>query len=400
MAVHTHTHTHLHFKPNKKNEIGITLIALVITIIVLLILAGVTIVSIKNSGLFNNAKRASKDYNISSEKEKLSIKISNLSIDIQKEEDRQIKLSDLFYWTDSSSKYYDKDITSVTQIDDNNVEVQIDGFKFKVDNKFNITYIGDGEQLIGNNVQTGLISDTEYKINNTTLTFGKIVRVGANGDCTTVRSAFDYLCDNGYKDNGAILLDAGTYDTQDINNGNSYNINPKYNGMTIAIIADEPGKVFMTGGEMGVSENNSNYAIELKFYQMIFTNPVYADGCFHLNIDKVEKEYYNCVFIPPVGGWNGKYSNTSVKLQNCLIVGGQNSDYYNNHPTKGDQINCASTNGLLVNKNGTATTCLTNVTYDSSTYQITSSGWKHTGTGTNPDGTQANIGVYGGKYSW
>ena len=398
MAVHTHTH--LHFKPNKKNEIGITLIALVITIIVLLILAGVTIVSIKNSGLFNNAKRASKDYNISSEKEKLSIKISNLSIDIQKEEGRQIKLSDLFYWTDSSSKYYDRDITSVTQIDDNNVEVQIDGFKFKVDNKFNITYIGDGEQLIGNNIQTGLISDTEYKINNTTLTFEKIVKVGANENCTTIKSAFDYLYDNGYKDNGAILLDAGTYDTQELHTGYSYNINPKYNEMKVSVIADEPGKTFMTGGEMGMTEVNSSYWIGLKFYQIVFINPAYNNGCFHLNMDKIEKEYYNCVFIPPVGGWNGKYSNTSVKLQNCLIVGGQNSDYYNNHPTKGDQINCASTNGLLVNKNGTAITCLTNVTYNSSTYQITSSGWKHAGTGTNPDGTQANIGVYGGKYSW
>ena len=36
------------------------------------------------------------------------------------------------------------------------------------------------------------------------------------------------------------------------------------------------------------------------------------------------------------------------------------------------------------------------------TYQITDneSVWKNVGTGTNPDGTQANLGVYGGEFSW
>ena len=36
------------------------------------------------------------------------------------------------------------------------------------------------------------------------------------------------------------------------------------------------------------------------------------------------------------------------------------------------------------------------------TYEITEDEnvWKNVGTGTNPDGTQANLGVYGGEYSW
>ena len=39
---------------------------------------------------------------------------------------------------------------------------------------------------------------------------------------------------------------------------------------------------------------------------------------------------------------------------------------------------------------------------DSTTYKITDdeSKWKNVGTGTNPDGSQANLGVYGGEYSW
>ena len=39
---------------------------------------------------------------------------------------------------------------------------------------------------------------------------------------------------------------------------------------------------------------------------------------------------------------------------------------------------------------------------DSITYKITDdeSKWKNVGTGMNPDGSQANLGVYGGEYSW
>ena len=39
---------------------------------------------------------------------------------------------------------------------------------------------------------------------------------------------------------------------------------------------------------------------------------------------------------------------------------------------------------------------------DSTTYKITDdeSKWKNVGTGMNPDGSQANLGVYGGEYSW
>ena len=43
-------------RKNEKN--GITLIALVITIIILLILSGITISSLTNTGLFENAKKA------------------------------------------------------------------------------------------------------------------------------------------------------------------------------------------------------------------------------------------------------------------------------------------------------------------------------------------------------
>lgn len=52
-----------------KNTKGITLIALVITIIILLILAGVTIGTLKNSNIFANAEKAANKYNEEAEKE-------------------------------------------------------------------------------------------------------------------------------------------------------------------------------------------------------------------------------------------------------------------------------------------------------------------------------------------
>ena len=162
-----------------------------------------------------------------------------------------------------------------------------------------------------------------------------------------------------------------------------------------------PGSTFLTSGEMGMAQENLDYWIELKFYQIIFTTPVYSDAGtkgFHLNNHSATNEYYNCVFIPPVGGNSNYVKTTAINAYNCTFVGGGNS-FYESAPLNGIAENCASTNTVIDPKNGTKTTCLTNVTVDSN-YNITSEGWKNTGTGTNPDGTQANIGVYGGKYSW
>ena len=44
----------------RKNK-GITLVALVITIVILLILAGISIQAITNTGLFENAKKAAEE---------------------------------------------------------------------------------------------------------------------------------------------------------------------------------------------------------------------------------------------------------------------------------------------------------------------------------------------------
>ena len=47
-------------KKQRKNEVGITLVALIVTIIILLILAGVGITALTQTGLFEKAKEAKK----------------------------------------------------------------------------------------------------------------------------------------------------------------------------------------------------------------------------------------------------------------------------------------------------------------------------------------------------
>ena len=68
-------------KKKIRKEYGITLVALVITIIILLILAGISIQAITNTGLFENAKKAQEQSEISEDME--TIKLENSSYTIE-----------------------------------------------------------------------------------------------------------------------------------------------------------------------------------------------------------------------------------------------------------------------------------------------------------------------------
>lgn len=64
----------------KRREIGITLIALVITIIILLILAGITISSLSNSGLFGKAKEVQKQNAMRKAEEEINLILNEWKI--------------------------------------------------------------------------------------------------------------------------------------------------------------------------------------------------------------------------------------------------------------------------------------------------------------------------------
>ena len=59
-------------KKQRKNEIGITLVALIVTIIILLVLAGISITILNHTGLLKNVKQA-KDTTENAQKEENKI---------------------------------------------------------------------------------------------------------------------------------------------------------------------------------------------------------------------------------------------------------------------------------------------------------------------------------------
>ena len=69
---------------SKKNK-GITLVALVITIVILLILAGISISALTNTGIFQKAKDAQTKSALAEAKEKMTLLLNEWQMDhIQK----------------------------------------------------------------------------------------------------------------------------------------------------------------------------------------------------------------------------------------------------------------------------------------------------------------------------
>ena len=65
----------------EKSNRGITLVALVITIVILLILAGISIQAINNTGLFANAKKAKEKSMEGQLKEEISLAIQSIQVE-------------------------------------------------------------------------------------------------------------------------------------------------------------------------------------------------------------------------------------------------------------------------------------------------------------------------------
>ena len=252
------------------------------------------------------------------------------------------------------------------------------------------------------------LDSKHVKINNTVMEFKQIIYLNSiNGnDLTgdgskdkpfkTVVKGFDFLKAN-CRESGAIVLKDGVYDVSEIFKGTSYNLNARYAGMKISLLAETMGKVQFTNvNEWIVIENSPTQRIKLSLYGIIFANT--GKDYYHLGGDDWVNEFYNCVFAPGYGGADGPYNNCSIKVENSIFIGTPSS-FYNNDPIMGTALNCASTTQYMDPCGGTKTNCLYNVTIDSN-YNITSDGWEHLGEGTNPDGSVAHIGVYGGPFAW
>ena len=136
------------------NNKGITLVALVITIIILLILAGISIQAITNTGLFANAKKAKEKSMEGQLKEEISLAIQS----IQTEEIYKGNSVTLETLAGGQLQKELKDITA--ELADGEINGEYKDYEYTIDDKFNVTINGPvtGVRIKGNaEVQTGYV---------------------------------------------------------------------------------------------------------------------------------------------------------------------------------------------------------------------------------------------------
>ena len=165
------------------NNKGITLVALVITIIILLILAGISIQAITNTGLFANAKKAKEKSMEGQLKEEISLAIQS----IQTEEIYKGNSVTLETLAGGQLEKELKDITA--ELADGEINGEYKDYEYTIDDKFNVTINGPitGVRIKGSaEVQTGYVfegSTIEIKVT-ASITEGKITGIEAPDGAT------------------------------------------------------------------------------------------------------------------------------------------------------------------------------------------------------------------------
>ena len=114
----------------KNKNKGITLIALVITIIILLILAGISISALTNTGIFGKAKDAQTKSALAEAKEKMTLLLNEWQMDHV----TSTKTLETFL----QEKVKDKTIEEYKKLDNGNYEVYINGYVGVIDGEGNI----------------------------------------------------------------------------------------------------------------------------------------------------------------------------------------------------------------------------------------------------------------------
>ena len=139
---------------NEKLNKGITLVALVITIVILLILAGISIQAITNTGLFANAKKAKEKSMEGQLKEEISLAIQS----IQTEEIYKGNSVTLETLAGGQLEKKLKDITA--ELVDGEINGEYKDYEYTIDSNLNVTINGPvtGVRIKGSaEVQTGYV---------------------------------------------------------------------------------------------------------------------------------------------------------------------------------------------------------------------------------------------------
>ena len=165
-------------KENRFKESGITLVALVVTIVILLILAGISIQAITNTGLFENAKLAKEKSMEGQLKEEITLAIQS----IQTEEIYKGNSVTLETLAGGQLERQLKDITA--ELADGEINGEYKDYEYTIDSKLNVTINGPvtGVRIKGSaEVQTGYVFEgntVEIKIT-ASITEGTITGIEA-----------------------------------------------------------------------------------------------------------------------------------------------------------------------------------------------------------------------------
>jgi uncharacterized protein YjdB len=248
------------------------------------------------------------------------------------------------------------------------------------------------------------------KINNETLEFNQVIYVdGTNGNDIIGNGSIG----NPYKsiikaqsvavDGDAIYIKAGVYEERTW--AGIYESKHK-----LTFIGEPNKTIIVSDGTKHTSRDNHAVVFETdcSAYNLIFRYTVgnrstnYSRalvGSGDMNKQQYGK-FYNCVFVAtdkaPAPCYGNKDINVSFYNCSFVIPGNFLNSYIMYGTNKTKWINCA----MNKDKFTTDIYSLGNVEFSLDNYSILSEGWKNTGTGLNPDGTTANIGVYGGVFAW
>ena len=278
-------------------------------------------------------------------------------------------------------------------------------------NEGNITASG-GNGINGGNGGDGSIIVKDINDNTSTLKSTNIYVDEQNGNDETGDGSKDNpymtldkvvesgIIEKNYKCN--IILGNGNYELKE----NLFNLD--YDG-EIKIIGQKQNTILKVNG---IYSNKGGGKIDysVNFYRLIWDGNNYNNNNIINTYTNIS--FYNVSFINIVtDGWTSYFcpdyqGKTQYTLNNCVL--GQNVKAVLR--TTGGTIQLTNCYGGFTSGYSTSdsswnykTNYITSTPkVDSTTYQITDDDavWKNVGTGTNPDGSQASLGVYGGEYSW
>ncbi len=372
-----------------KNIKGITLISLVVTIIILLILAGVSIaILMGDNGLINRAKDTKIATEIAEIKEEIEMAIMDIQIE-EIEKGNNVTLETL------ENKQLANKLDNITaQLRNNEIIGEYKGYEYIINKKLEVTV---KEKIEGENIDDYIQADKKIYISSE---YGNDT-IG-EGSKEKPYKTLDKVSEAGIIENKysyVIILMDGTYEMTkkmcdlDCNK-------------EIHIIGDKEKTVLLvntlypnyTGGKDNYTisfyrliwratqcedHNAIHPSIGINFYNVVFDIQYDSASYSYINPAINPFRLYNCVLNRKVANFFRDDTNVGLQLTNCY--GGFTSGYGTNDNVWNYQTNYITYTPQLDEK-----------------YRITDDEnvWKNKGTGTNLDGSQANLGVYGGEYSW